>query len=69
MEIKNITNLKDLKKGELFKRVSKKGIGTAVYVRGDYDKSSKTYECYKYEDINSFINLKGNSVVCVEFEF
>ena len=30
MEIKNITNLKDLKKGEFFKRVSKKGIGQAV---------------------------------------
>jgi len=67
MEIKNITNLKDLKKGEFFKRVSKKGIGSIVYVRGDYDKSTKTYECYKYDDINSFINLKGNAVVCIEF--
>ncbi len=69
MEIKNITNLKDLKKGEFFKRVSKKGIGNCVYVKGEYDKSSKTYECYKYNDINSFVYLKGDAVVCTEFEF
>ena len=69
MEIKNITNLKDLKKGEYFKRVSKKGIGQEVYIKGDYDRASKTYECYKWSDVNSFINLKGSTIVCIEFEF
>ena len=48
--------ISELKKGDFFK-LSENG---CVYVRDSYDRSSKKYECYKYDDINAFRYLKGN---------
>ena len=58
-------SISKLKKGEFFK-LSDNG---CVYVRGDYDRSSKKYECYKYDDVNSFRYLKGCKEVVVDFIF
>lgn len=40
-----------------------------VWVRGEYDKASKTYSCYKYEDTNHEKFLKGNREIYINFTF
>jgi hypothetical protein len=62
-----MTKLKDLKKGDFFKRrpTSKK-----VYMKGDYDRSDKTYECNSTDDVwSTGIFIKPNKVVYTDFEY
>lgn len=40
-----------------------------VYVRGDYNRSTKKYEAYKFEDINDFREFKGDKKVYIDFYF
>lgn len=40
-----------------------------VWVRGSYDPSSKSYECYKFEDVNHTHFFKSNKVVYTDFIF
>lgn len=62
-----ISELKELKKGDFFKL---KDLDTAiVYVRGEYDRSTKTYSCFKFEDVNDERFLKGSKKVFVGFTF
>lgn len=63
-------NLKDLKKGEYFtlKEIAEPN-ENQVYVRGDYDRESKTYSCYKFSDTNSERFIKGNKKVFIDFVF
>lgn len=56
--------LKDLQKGDFF-RLNEKAKKT--YVKDDYDRSSKAYCCYNYEDINDFKFFKGNKEIFTEF--
>lgn len=58
--------IKDLKVGDYFKR---KETAKAVYVVGEYDKSSKSYACHKFDDVNSEIHIKGDKEVFTEFTF
>ena len=58
--------IKDLKKGEFLKR---KADANRVYIRGDYDRSSKSYSCIAYDDINQEIFIKANKKVFVGFTF
>ena len=58
--------LKDVKRGEFFKR---KASSSIVYVRGEYERSSKKYSCYKFDDVNSKIFLKGSTEVYTDFTF
>lgn len=60
-----IMKISELKKGDFFK-LSENG---CVYVRGDYDRSSKKYECYKFDDVNSFRYLKGSKDIISDFIF
>lgn len=62
--------LKELKKGEFFtlKEVEFPR-ESQVYVRGEYDRGSKTYSCYKWSDVNAERFFKGNKVVYTEFTF
>lgn len=65
--------IKDLKAGDFF-TLRDHGEDTevresAVWVRGDYDKGSKTYSCYKYEDVNHEHFFKGTKEVFVDFIF
>ena len=70
---KNMIEIKKLKKGELFmkKEVPSDYEPTMsqVWVRGDYDRSEKRYECYRYGDVNDFCYLKGSKLVCNDFVF
>jgi hypothetical protein len=58
--------LKSLPKGELFKR---KMTSRKVYVKGDYDRGSKTYSVYDYENINSEMFAKGSLKVYAGFTY
>lgn len=62
--------LKDLKAGEWF---TLKPIefpkGSQVYIKGDYDKSEKKYDCGKWSDISASRMLKGSTPVYTEFTF
>ena len=57
--------IKELKKGDFFK-ISENG---CVYVRGDYVRDVKKYECYKFNDINSFRQFKGDQEIITDFIF
>lgn len=63
-------NLKNLKKGDFFtfKDISYPN-DNQVYVKGDYDRLSKTYDCYCFGDINKFRSVKGDKVVFIGFSF
>lgn len=56
--------LRQLKKGELFKR-SENGV---VYVRGDYAGEGK-YSCCKFDDCNEELFINGLKFVFIGFEF
>ena len=62
--------VKQLKRGDFF---TLKPIETPkesqVYVRGDYDRSSKKYICYKFSDVCSTREIKGDKEVYTDFTF
>lgn len=60
-------SIKGIKKGEFFKLSNKPN--AKVYIRGDYDKSDKTYECQNAEDMNDYRYFKGSKVVYVGFTY
>ena len=66
-------NLKDLKKGEFFKRNTHT---EKVYIRGEYVRGEdylgrklNAYECIVFDDSTRFVMIKGNVQVFVNFEF
>lgn len=59
--------IKDLKKGDYFKLQNKET--ATVYVRGEYDRSSKKYSCYRYDDVAAERFFSGDKEVYVDFEF
>ena len=63
--------LKELKKGEYFTlREVKEPKESQVYVRGEYDKSQRKFECQRFTDIwGNGKMLKGNTIVYVGFTF
>lgn len=63
---KSMKKIKELKRGDFFKR---KPDSQEVYVRGEYCREEKKYSCYKHDDTNSEIFLKGDKEVYVNFEF
>ena len=58
--------LKELPMGEFFKR---KENSKKVYMREDYYRPEKKYQCGDFEDIGNAIYLKGETLVFVDFEF
>ena len=58
--------LGDVKKGEFIKR---KADAKAVYIKGDYDRSSKSYSLIDTEDICREIFLKASTPVVVGFTY
>lgn len=68
--------LKDVRKGEYFtltKKVQRNEddevLSKYVYVRSDYDRESKKYEVYKFDDVNDYRFMKGTRIVWVGFRF
>lgn len=59
--------LRELKKGDFFRLSSS---DTApVWVRGEYNRSTKKYECYKFDDVNHWAELTSTRKVTTDFEF
>lgn len=61
---------KELEKGAYF---TKKAIEvpreSQVWVRGEYDRSSRKYECIRFDDVNTTCFLPGDREVFVDFVF
>ena len=62
--------LKDFKKGEFFtlKEITEPK-ESQVFIRGEYDKQSKTYSCCKFDDMNEERFYKGSKIVFTGFTF
>lgn len=62
--------IKELEKGDYF---TKKEIAepreSQVWVRGEYDRSSKKYECSRFDDVNTTCFLPGDREAFVDFVF
>lgn len=56
LELKPTNTIAGLKKGDYFRLKN----GKCQYVKGDYDRSSKKYSCFKADDINSERFFKGS---------
>lgn len=62
--------IKDLKKGEFFTlKPIEEPKESQVFIRGDYDRSEKKYECGKFSDISAYRMFKGDKVVYTDFTF
>ena len=68
-----VSKVKELKKGDFFTLKDVSGStyipDSVVWVRGEYDRASKKYECYKYDDVNHFSYLRADRVVYTDFVF
>ena len=68
-----IVRLCDLAPGTYFHRTTLKDgefcEHSVVWCRGDYDRSTKKYCCYKYEDVNHSHEFRREERVTIEFTF
>lgn len=64
------TTVRDLKKDQWFTlKPVEEAKESQVYIRGDYNRTTKKYECYKWADICDFREFKGDKVVYIDFIF
>jgi hypothetical protein len=68
--------LKQVKKGEFFAlsnnvKCNEDGevLSKYVYVRDAYDRESKKYEVYKFDDVNDYRFMNGTRIVYIDFVF
>lgn len=59
--------IKTLPRGEYVKL--RQSETAPVWVKGEYDRSSKMYELHKFDDINQTIYRKGDSFAFIGFTF
>ena len=63
-------NIKKVKKGDYF---TMKPIAepkeSQVWIKGDYDRENKAYECQRFSDMNYFKYVKANKDVYIDFTF
>ena len=65
-----MATVKDLKKGEWFTlKPVEEPKPNQVWVRDEYDRTTKTYICYNWDDVNRYREFKGNKEVYTEFTF
>ncbi len=57
--------IKDLKRGALFtlKVIDGEPKDSQIYIRGEYDRTDKKYECTRYDDCNYWRYFNGNKLV------
>lgn len=62
--------VKELKKGDFFtKKPVENPRENQVWIRGDYDRSARRYECQSFDDACRFCYLRGDREVFTEFVF
>lgn len=57
------TSIKELKVGDYFKLTP----NGRVYVRDTYNRSSKKYGYYDFDDVNRWHECKGSKMVIIDF--
>jgi hypothetical protein len=63
--MQNIT-LKSVKPGDYVKR---KADAVKVYIKGDYDRTTKSFELKDVEDINRCVYVKADKIVVIGFTY
>lgn len=63
--MQNVT-IKSVKPGDYIKR---KEDAKAVYIKGAYDRASKSFECTDTDDINRVIYIKADKTVFIGFTY
>ena len=65
-----MVQLREIKKGEYFtlKEIAEPK-ESQVYIKGDYDKATKTFSICKFSDVNSERFLKASKQVFIDFIF
>lgn len=58
--------IQEVKKGDVLKI---RAFGKQIYLKGNYCRLNKAYECQNYFDISDFRYLKKDKIVFTEFEF
>lgn len=62
--------VKELKKGEFFTRKPiELPTEKQVYIRGDYDRGTRCYECTRFDDISRTVLIPGEKAVYTDFTF
>lgn len=61
------TILRNVKRGDFFRLTNSET--APVWVRGEYNRSSRKYECCKFDDANHWNEFSGSRVVYFDFEF
>ena len=61
-----IVEIRSLKRGEFFTR---KQHSNSVYIRGEYDRSYKRFDCANCDDISREIYLKPTAKVWIGFTY
>lgn len=62
--------MKELKKGDYFtKKPIEEPRESQVWIRGDYDRSMRKYECYRFDDVNTFTYVSDTKEVYIDFTF
>lgn len=61
--------LRDVPKGEYVRRTMNPTIKPKTYIKGDYDRASKTFELQDTDDMNRTVNLKGDKLVYIGFTY
>ena len=61
--------IRNLKPGDYFRLVTKRGLQSPVYIKGDYDRASKRFSIYKFENINAERFVKGSALVSTDIDF
>lgn len=62
--------IRELKQGDFFtKKPIENPKESQVWIRGDYDRAQRKYECTRFDDINTLCYLPGDKDVCIGFTF
>lgn len=61
--------LKSVRYGDFFRRMINGKPSKTVYIRGQYDRYTKRFEAFRFDDANTSINLRGSVPVFIQFEF
>lgn len=56
--------LRKVKREEFFRLANSET--SPLWIRGEYDRSDKRFECYKYDNINHFSEFTGKRLVFVD---
>lgn len=62
--------LKELKKGDFFtKKPIEYPSEKQVFIRGDYDRGTKKFEIFRWNDVNDVFLMSGEKEIFVDFIF